>query len=430
MSYPGSNPPEDGYPPPRPGGGYASGSSGYPPPSRVRAPGYPSAPGPGYASLGVPQGGYSGRGGSYATDRGPGYGGGRERDYANDRGGGYASDRGGSYGGSQGYSYGGASTSYDAGRQGTLRPYPNFDARQDAQALRKAMKGWGTDEDTIINILCSRSSTQRLEIVSTFKQMLGRDLIKDIKSELSGNFKSVMVGLLYPMHEYLARELRSAMKGLGTDEDCLVEILCTRSNDDIRRIKDAFHEVFGRDLEADIRSETSGHFRKLLVSMCNANREEGIAPDPGRARNDAHLLQQAGIQRWGTDESVFNQILASQSYEQLLLVFREYNALTNQTIVESISREMSGDLRRGFLAIAKCVNNIPFYFAEKLYKSMKGLGTSDKALIRIVVSRCEVDMVQIKEEFVRNYKTSLDSFIKSDTSGDYRKALLALVVGN
>lgn len=69
-----------------------------------------------------------------------------------------------------------------------------------------------------------------------------QDLVNDIKSELSGNFKSVMVGLLFPMHEYLARELRSAMKGIGTDEDCLVEILCTRSNDDIRRIKECFHQ--------------------------------------------------------------------------------------------------------------------------------------------------------------------------------------------
>lgn len=292
------------------------------------------------------------------------------------------------------------------------------------------MKGFGTDEDTIINVLCSRVSTQRLDIVTTYKQMFGRDLIKDIKSELRSNLESTMVGLLYPMHEYLARELRSAMKGIGTDEDCLVEILCTRSNDDIRKIKETYHDIFGRDLEEDIRSETSGHFRRLLISMCNASREEGVTPDPSRARNDAHHLQQAGVQRWGTDESVFNQILASQSYDQLLLVFREYNALTNQTIVEAISKEMSGDLRKGFLAIVKCVYNIPFYFAEKLYKSMKGAGTKDKTLIRIIVSRCEVDMVQIKEEFVRNYKTPLESFIQSDTSGDYRKALLALVTGN
>lgn len=42
---------------------------------------------------------------------------------------------------------------------------------------------------------------------------------------------------------------------------------------------------------------------------------------------------------------------------------------------------------------------------------MKGLGTDDNTLVRIVASRCEVDMVQIKQEFQRNYKQSLASFI-------------------
>lgn len=316
------------------------------------------------------------------------------------------------------------------GSQGTLKPHPNFNAQEDANALRTAMKGWGTDEDAIINILCTRTCPQRLQIVSTYKQMYGRDLITDIKSELRGRFEDVMVGLLYPMHEYLARELRRAIVGLGTDEDCLIEILCTRSNEDIRLIKQYYRNCFGKDLEHDIRGDTSGHFKRLLVSMCNGQREEGFALDPARARNDAQRLQQAGVLRWGTDESVFIQIFASQSYEQLRLVSHEYNILANHTIVEAIRHEMSGDLQKALLAIVACVYNIPFYFAEKLYKSMKGFGTSDKALIRIIVSRCEVDLVQIKEEYVKNFKLQLEASIQSDTSGDYRKALLALVHGN
>ena len=45
------------------------------------------------------------------------------------------------------------------------------------------------------------------------------------------------------------------------------------------------------------------------------------------------------------------------------------------------------------LPIARAVRvarNIPAYFAERLYKSMKGAGTNDQALIRAVVTRSEV----------------------------------------
>lgn len=59
----------------------------------------------------------------------------------------------------------------------------------------------------------------------------------------------------------------------------------------------------------------------------------------------------------------------------------------------------------------KCVENRSGYFAERLYKSMKGMGTDDRTLIRLVVSRCEVDMGDIKRAFEAKYGQTLGSFI-------------------
>ena len=51
---------------------------------------------------------------------------------------------------------------------------------------------------------------------------------------------------------------------------------------------------------------------------------------------------------------------------------------------------MSGDLEKASLAIVKSARNRQAYYAEELYKAMKGLGTNDETLIRLLVSRHEV----------------------------------------
>ena len=43
--------------------------------------------------------------------------------------------------------------------------------------------------------------------------------------------------------------------------------------------------------------------------------------------------------------------------------------------------------------LVECVQNRPRYFAKKLMKSMKGLGTDEETLIRIIASRSEVSEI-------------------------------------
>jgi len=66
---------------------------------------------------------------------------------------------------------------------------------------------------------------------------------------------------------------------------------------------------------------------------------------------------------------------------------------------------------------------------QELYSSMKGLGTNDQDLIRVITTRAEIDMYYIKMDFQSMYRTTLEQMIASDTSGDYRHFLLTLVGG-
>lgn len=61
-----------------------------------------------------------------------------------------------------------------------------------------------------------------------------------MRSELSRNFERVMVALCLSTANFLAREMREAMAGLGTNENTLIEILCSRTNQEMREINKSY----------------------------------------------------------------------------------------------------------------------------------------------------------------------------------------------
>lgn len=302
---------------------------------------------------------------------------------------------------------------------GSVKPTPGFDSKHDGDVLRKAMKGMGTDEKAVIDVIGVRTSAELKQIALDYKTQFGRDLIDDLKSETSGNFREVILGRLQSPDEFDAHCLRDAIAGAGTDEKVLVEILATRTNAEIKAIKEKYKSLFKKDLEQDIISDTSGDFKRFLVSLVQGNRDETSAPNPAAAATDAQALYKAGEGKLGTDEAKFNQILATRSFAQLKLINEEYKKLSKKDLIGAIKSEFSGWVEEGLIAVVKSAIDRGEYFAERLYKSMKGAGTDDKTLIRVVVSRCEIDMVDIKQDFQRLYGKSLSKFIEEDTSGDY-----------
>uniref|UniRef100_H2SWN5 Annexin n=1 Tax=Takifugu rubripes TaxID=31033 RepID=H2SWN5_TAKRU len=313
--------------------------------------------------------------------------------------------------------------------RGSVKPFVNFNAKQDAEFLHKAMKGIGTDEDAILMLLSSRSNDQRQQIKAAYKKTYGKDLVSALKSELGGLLESLIVALMTPPIEYDASQLHKALKGAGTDDDALIEILASRTGDQIKDIIKVYKKEFGAKLEKDICGDTSGYYQKLLVILLQVQKIKKRL-DEKKIEKDAKDLFAAGEGKFGTDEETLIKIIGNRSEEHLRKVFDTYKKLYGSDIEDSIEGETTGNLENLLLAVLKCVRSVPDYFAEVLYKSMRRAGTDDSTLMRTMVSRSELDMLDIRASFQKKYGVSLYTTIQEDTSGDYQKALLYLCGGN
>ncbi|KAJ0028947.1 hypothetical protein NQD34_003944 [Periophthalmus magnuspinnatus] len=309
----------------------------------------------------------------------------------------------------------------------TVLPARDVDPDRDAVRIETAIKTKGVDEQTIIDILTKRTYSQRREIAFAYERRAKKDMISALKGALSGSLESVILGLMKSPSQFDASEIRGSIKGLGTDEETLIELVCSRSNSELVEIKRVYKELFKKDVEKDIAGDTSGNFGKLLLALVQTKRADPSAMvDYERIDQDARALYESGVKIKGTDVPTWISIMTERSVPHLQKVFDRYKSYSPYDMQESIRKEVKGDLQNSFLVLVQCIENKQMFFANRLHEAMKSKGAKEKVLTRIIVSRCEVDLRKICTDFKAQFGQSLQRTISEHTKGDYQKALLSL----
>ena len=281
-------------------------------------------------------------------------------------------------------------------------------------------------DEAVLNVVENTNLDQRLQICNYFAEKYGKSLYSELKSKLSGYFKSIAIHLFLHPITFVAKNLKKGLKGFSADETVVLEALTSHTQEELRQIEEAFKAETGKDLSKEIEKNFSGSLKKNLLNLLNVPRGENHNPDKAKCEKLAQLLIDVGEPNWSGDENVFKEVFIQSSPEELVMIGRFYLKKCGNNMLDVIDQKVSGK-NKTLLREVLFNNIIPQeLYAEKVYLAIKGLGTNNTLLNRVLISRNEIDMDEINKFYKEKYNVTMREDIIGDTSGIYQKLCLYL----
>ena len=285
----------------------------------------------------------------------------------------------------------------------------------------------GKDENYFIDLTLNKTNSERIKLRDDYKAKFGRDLLEDFEKNFKSDFLETLIGVFKSPAEYDADLLYKAMKGIGSDKDIITEVLCFRNPERINQIKEKFQEKYGKDLVAEIKSETSGDYQKIVLKLLEGDRTQDGKADVEKCSGIADELYKAGEGKIGTDDSVFIKYFTSLSPNELLIVCKEYHKKYKKNMLDVIENEFNDNVKKLLTVMLYALFSPSEFFAKQIMESIKGIGTDDVKLIRSVITRYSIDMKKVKKYFKKMYNKELLDEVKDDVNGSYGRILEALI---
>lgn len=290
-----------------------------------------------------------------------------------------------------------------------------FDQLKDAEDLHNSIEN--KEVEKVVEIICSRSKEQRLKIAETYVSSFGKELSKAIESKISGNVKDLLLGCLLDKVDFDAGEINRAIKGAGTDEDLLSEIIATRPSRHIAHVRDRYKELYGETLAEAIKGDTSKYYKKLLIAIIQGKRSDNPYPNSQKMKDMVDKLK-------GSDgkyqNDFFVQYFSTCSYGEICTICRLFESTYKENVLEVIKSGMDTDAYNFIKLFLHYISDSGTFFAEKLHNF------KEKDLTRILISRSEVNMDEIRDAYKELYKTDLIDDLKEKTKGEYQLGLTIL----
>lgn len=299
-----------------------------------------------------------------------------------------------------------------------------------ADILRKAMKGMGTDEKALISILATMPPEEIRPLKQQFQSRHHRILESDVESETTGHFELALLSILRGPLQQDVYCLHKALAGAGTNEDLLNDVLIGRSNADIRAIKEAYQATYKRSLETDVRQDLSAKTERMFMMLLAGTRAEESSPVvPQQIDADVAELHRATEGKAGAEQLTVCSILTSRSDAQVRAIAHAYEGKYRIPLEKVMIKEFAGHMEDALVQMVRSGTDRAMRDAVRLEDTMKGPGTKDDMLVfRVTAAHWDRGhMQQVKGAYRHKYGKDLEKRVKGETSGYYEKILVAMI---
>ena len=253
-----------------------------------------------------------------------------------------------------------------------------------------------------------------------------KSLMEDLKSQLTGHYRDVVTYLFMNPIDFDCIELNNALEKITYNQNNIFELITARPHWHLELVNQKYKEMYGKDLGEEVSKKFKGDVGRDLNIILNTTRNENKNPDHEDAAQCAKILYESEPKEWVKNESIFTDIFASKSPEELILIGRYYYKKTGITPNVQAEKSLSGKEQTLIKEVLYNVCRPAELYAQKIREAVTGLGTDTNCLNRILVTRNEIDMTMIRKFYKYYYKVNLQEDIIGDTSGTYKRILTEL----
>ncbi len=278
-------------------------------------------------------------------------------------------------------------------------------------------------EEVVLDIVTNYNLKTRIGISQYYKAVYNASLFDEIKSKISGDFGYCSAQMFLSPLQFCLHHLKL---GLKKSNECAFEMLTSKTPQELKIIENAYNKDTGKDLKSDITKTFGGAVGKNLLNLFIIPRSSNSKPQKNECEKYANKLVEKEPKNWVEDENLFKEIFIQRSPEELILIARYYLKYTGNNLINTVEKKTKG--KPQILLKEILYNNIMPHelFAEKIYLAIKGAGTNEEVLSRVLVSRCEIDMPLMREIYQYKYNVTMKDDIIGDTSGAYQKLCIHL----